>query len=109
MLPTASTLFTVFRCQANDQRESAFAFENRRRLCPTQEQLGSHCLTFAGVEAVSGAFRPVYRDVQVRLARNPENAEIGDSFELVHDRSTSVAIFSRVSRSGPTILTSSRP
>src|SRR5438094_128846 len=40
----------------------------------------------ARVEAVSGGFRPVYHDVQVRLAQNPEDAEIGDPFHLVHDR-----------------------
>ena len=38
----------------------------------------------AGIEAETGGFLPNHLDVQIRLPKNVEDAEIGDPLDLIH-------------------------
>ena len=69
---------------ADDQRKLAIPFQHRGRLRPAQGRLDDG-VDVAGIEAIASGRRAVHRDIQVRLAQDPEDAEIGDSPDPVHD------------------------
>ena len=67
-----------------DQGELALTFEHGGRLRPAQGRLDD-TVDVAGVEAIPRRFLTIHRDIQVRLAENAEDPEIGDPLDPGHD------------------------